>query len=108
MENAQYLDASASAPGSADLLEASWHKVREKLKGEVGEVEYRTWLRQIVLGPIEDGELILYLPTRFLRDWVRSQYEERLQTLWRTERADVQGIELQVKRGLPEVPPSAD
>ncbi|GBR02620.1 chromosomal replication initiator protein DnaA [Gluconobacter cerinus] len=108
MENAQYLDASASAPGSSSPLETSWHRVREKLKGEVGEVEYRTWLRQIVLGPLEDGELILYLPTRFLRDWVRSQYEERLQTLWRTERQDVQGIELQVKRGLPEVLPSVE
>ncbi|EHH68484.1 chromosomal replication initiation protein [Gluconobacter morbifer G707] len=104
MEHAQYLDASASAPGTANPLEAAWHRVREKLKSEVGEVEYRTWLRQIVLGPLEEDELILYLPTRFLRDWVRSQYGDRLQTLWRNERDDVQAIELQVKRGLPEIP----
>ncbi|MFT9220051.1 chromosomal replication initiator protein DnaA [Gluconobacter oxydans] len=103
VENAQYLDASASAPGSTTPLETAWIRVREKLKSEVGEVEYRTWLRQIVLGPLEEDELTLYLPTRFLRDWVRSQYEERLQTLWRTEREDIKGVELQVKRGLPEV-----
>ncbi|QDH16131.1 chromosomal replication initiator protein DnaA [Swingsia samuiensis] len=108
MENAQYLNANASAPNDANSLEASWHKVRSKLKNEVGEVEYRTWLRQIVLGPLEEGELTLYLPTRFLRDWVRSQYEERLQTLWRSERNDVEGVELQVKRGLPEISPAED
>ena len=100
MENAQYLDASASAPGTANPLEAAWLRVRDKLKSEVGEVEYRTWLRQIVLGPIEEDEIVLYLPTRFLRDWVRSQYGERLQTLWRTENDVVQRVELQVKRGL--------
>lgn len=107
MENARYLDA-AAAPAPADAappasipaspLDAPWHNVREKLKGEVGEVEYRTWLRQITLGPLEDGELVLYLPSRFLRDWVRSQYEERLRTLWRAEFEEVREIELQVKR----------
>lgn len=70
VENAQYLDANASFDHA---LEAAWHNVRDKLKSEVGEVEYGTWLRQIVLGPLEDDELTLFLPTRFLRDWVRSQ-----------------------------------
>uniref|UniRef100_UPI0035714DAC chromosomal replication initiator protein DnaA n=1 Tax=Neokomagataea thailandica TaxID=661190 RepID=UPI0035714DAC len=99
MENAQYLDANASFDHA---LEAAWLKVRDRLKSEVGEVEYGTWLRQIVLGPLEEDELTLFLPTRFLRDWVRSQYEERLKSLWRTEYPKVQHIELLVRRGTAE------
>ncbi|MBR0559614.1 chromosomal replication initiator protein DnaA [Neokomagataea sp. TBRC 2177] len=99
VENAQYLDANASFDHA---LEAAWHIVRDKLKSEVGEVEYGTWLRQIVLGPLEDDELTLFLPSRFLRDWVRSQYEERLKSLWRTEYPKVQHIELLVRRGMAE------
>ncbi|WP_236646609.1 chromosomal replication initiator protein DnaA [Aristophania vespae] len=80
------------------LLEAAWARIREKLKTEVGEVEYRTWLRQIVLGPLDENEIVLYMPSRFLRDWVREQYGERLQTLWRHETPIVQRVELQVKK----------
>lgn len=80
------------------LLEAAWVRVRDRLKSEVGEVEYRTWLQQIVLGPLDENEIILYLPSRFLRDWVREQYGERLQTMWRHETPIVQRVELQVRK----------
>ncbi|GBQ04944.1 chromosomal replication initiator protein DnaA [Saccharibacter floricola] len=103
MENAQSLDAAVTSSESA-LLEATWVRIRDRLKTEVGEVEYRTWLQQIVLGPVEEDEIVLFLPSRFLRDWVRSQYGERLQTLWRQESKVIQRVELQVRKGM--TPPS--
>lgn len=66
-------------------LAESWLRICGRLKGEVGEVEYRTWLTQIALGPIDGDEITLLLPTRFLRDWVRSQYGDRLNELWHNE-----------------------
>ncbi|GBR37940.1 chromosome replication initiator DnaA [Neoasaia chiangmaiensis NBRC 101099] len=84
---------------SGENLTHHWERVRDRLKGEVGEVEYRTWLTQIILGPLEEDEVTLLLPTRFLRDWVRGQYGDRLQQLWRAECPLVQRVELQVKRG---------
>lgn len=104
MENAQSLDAAVTSSETA-LLEATWVRIRDRLKTEVGEVEYRTWLQQIVLGPVEEDEIVLFLPSRFLRDWVRSQYGERLQTLWRQESKVVQRVELQVRKGIT---PSSD
>lgn len=103
MENAQSLDAAVTSSETA-LLEATWVRIRDRLKTEVGEVEYRTWLQQIVLGPVEEDEIVLFLPSRFLRDWVRSQYGERLQTLWRQESKVIQRVELQVRKGM--TPPS--
>jgi len=82
-------------------LEPRWARISERLKAEVGEVEYRTWLKQITLGPLEEDELVLYLPTRFLRDWVRGQYGDRLQQLWFSETGAIRRVELQVQRGRP-------
>jgi chromosomal replication initiator protein len=77
-------------------LEASWSRIRAKLQAEVGEVEYRTWLRQIRLGEAEGDEIVLMLPTRFLRDWVRSQYGDRLSALWHAEVPEIRRVELQL------------
>ncbi len=77
-------------------LEASWSRIRSRLQAEVGDVEYRTWLRQIRLGQAEGDEITLLLPTRFLRDWVRSQYGDRLSALWHGEVAQIRRVELQL------------
>ncbi len=77
-------------------FEANWSRIRSRLQVEVGEVEYRTWLRQIRLGDAEGDEITLLLPTRFLRDWVRSQYGDRLSALWHAEVAEIRRVELQL------------
>ncbi|MDI2111684.1 chromosomal replication initiator protein DnaA [Commensalibacter nepenthis] len=76
------------------ILEIHWERICGRLKIEVGEVEYRTWLQQITLGGIEEDELTLYLPTRFLRDWVRSQYNSKLNQLWSNELSQIRRVEL--------------
>ncbi|WP_418115518.1 chromosomal replication initiator protein DnaA [Sorlinia euscelidii] len=90
--------------GSTEELAEQWLKVRERLRAEIGDVEYKTWLLQIVLGPLEEDEVTLFLPTRFLRDWIRGQYGDRLEALWRAENALVRRVELQVVRPATAVP----
>jgi chromosomal replication initiator protein len=77
-------------------LAAQWTRVRDRLKSEVGEVEYRTWLRQMTLVGLDGDEITIHLPTRFLRDWVRSHYGDKLNVLWRAEHANVQRVDLRV------------
>ncbi len=77
-------------------LEDSWLRICSRLRTEVGDVEYRTWLRQIRLGEADGDEITLLLPTRFLRDWVRSQYGDRLSALWHAEVAEIRRVELQL------------
>jgi len=89
---ADMVDASLMQP----RLEASWLRIRSRLQAEVGDVEYRTWLRQIRLGAAEGDEITLLLPTRFLRDWVRSQYGDRLGALWHAEVTEIRRVELQL------------
>ena len=83
-------------------LPAQWARIRARLQTEVGEVEYRNWLRQITLGTLEGDEVVLLLPTRFLSDWVRSRYSDRLTALWRTENPTVRRVEIRVGGAAPD------
>ncbi len=92
--------ADAAAASDAHPLATHWSRICSRLQAEVGEVEYHTWLRQMTLGPVDHDEITLYLPTRFLRDWVRSQYGDRLGTLWNGEIAAIRRVELMLSPEL--------
>jgi len=87
------LSSGVSAPGQVAEV---WARIRGRLREEVGEVEYRTWLRQMTLAAIDGEEVVVTLPTRFLRDWVRSHYGDHLQTLWQQEIPRIRRVDLRV------------
>jgi chromosomal replication initiator protein len=89
---------------SAATMGEAWARIRGRLREEVGEVEYRTWLRQMTLSGIEGDEAIVVLPTRFLRDWVRSHYGDRLSALWQQESPAVRRVDVRVGPQRPAVP----
>ena len=62
-------------------LSSQWARVCGRLHSEVGELEYRNWLRQMTFAGIDGDEITVLLPTRFLCDWVRSRYGDRLSWL---------------------------
>jgi chromosomal replication initiator protein len=89
----------------APQLAEQWARIRGRLQQEVGDVEYRTWLRQMILAAVDGDEVTVYLPTRFLRDWVRSQYGDKLDTLWRLENPAIRRVDLRVApQGTPPAP----
>ena len=77
-------------------MTTQWARIRGRLQAEVGDVEYRSWLKQMTLAGVDGEELIVHLPTRFLRDWVRTHYGEKISTLWRQENPAVQRVEIRV------------
>ncbi|MGH7056669.1 MAG: chromosomal replication initiator protein DnaA [Acetobacteraceae bacterium] len=83
-------------------LPTQWSRIRSRLQAELGEAEYRTWLRQMTLGSLEGDEVTVHLPTLFLRDWVRSHYGDRLNALWRSENGAVRRVDIRVGRGAAE------
>ena len=98
----------ASQPGTDPANEA-WARIRGRLREDVGEVEYRSWLRQMTLSAIEGEEVVILLPTRFLRDWVRTHYGDRLRVLWQAEHPGIRRIDIRVAaepraEALPDAP----
>jgi chromosomal replication initiator protein len=75
--------------------------VRGRLQSEVGDVEYRTWLRQMYFVGVNGDEVTVRLPTRFLRDWVRSHYGDRLNALWQAENRGIRRVDICVGTATP-------
>ena len=80
---------------SPNVTEA-WARIRGRLREEIGEIEYRTWMRQMTLAAIEGEEAVVQVPSRFLRDWLRSQYGDRLRALWQAENLGVRRVDIRV------------
>jgi chromosomal replication initiator protein len=86
-----------------------WTKIKGRLQAEVGDVEYRTWLRQMSLAGLDGDEITVNLPTRFLRDWVSTRYGDRIRALWQAESSEVRRVDIRVggEVGQP-APPAQD
>src|SRR5690349_1026424 len=94
---AQELSLSTERPETdGPPLAEQWARVRFRLQAEVGEVEYRAWLTQATLIGADGDEVALNLPTRFLRDWVKDHYGDKLNALWQAENHLVRRVDLRV------------
>jgi chromosomal replication initiator protein len=77
-------------------LPAQWARVCSRLQDEVGELEYRNWLRQMTCAGVDGDEITVLLPTRFQCDWVRSRYSDRLSWLWHQENPAIRRVDIRV------------
>ncbi len=77
-------------------LKARWDRVRERLRNEVGEAAFNSWLRPVDFIESADRSVRLSVPTRFMRDWVVKHYADRIRTLWSNEDAACDSVEILV------------
>ena len=77
-------------------LQSQWARVRGKLREEVGDAAYRSWLRSMTLYGVDEGRVKIGVPTRFLRDWVSQHYADRIRALWNGENNAIASIEILV------------
>ncbi|HEY1856149.1 MAG TPA: chromosomal replication initiator protein DnaA, partial [Acidocella sp.] len=78
-------------------LNEQWARVRARLQAEVGEVEYRTWLKQVALAGVDGDEVTVILPTRFLRDWVNKEYGELITAFWQAENPEIRHVDIRTQ-----------
>jgi chromosomal replication initiator protein len=78
-----------------------WTKVRERLRAEYGEGTFRSWFKLISYGDIRNGVLIFSVPTRFMRDWIKSNYADRILALLAAENPQIKGVDFVVGRVTP-------
>ncbi len=87
--------------------------MRERLRAEYGEGTFRSWFKLISYGDTRAGTMIFSVPTRFMRDWIRSNYADRILALIAAENPEVRAIDFvvgKVAQSLPvqaPVPPPA-
>jgi chromosomal replication initiator protein len=87
-------------------LATVWARIRGQLQAEVGDAEYRNWLKPMTLVGTNGDEVAISLPTGFLRDWVRDRHGARMNALWQAEHPAVRRVDFVVgDRIVQDVPP---
>lgn len=84
-----------------------WQRVKHRLKTELGEDVFNSWFARVELEDADNkAGVCLSVPTRFLKSWIQSHYQDRLLSLWGEERGTVARIEL-IVRGAVRARPTA-
>ena len=87
----------ASEPLKLDPeVEDQWKRVRGRLRAELGEAAFKTWLRPLSLDGVSGKEVVMRVPSANMKDWVMSRCGERLHDLWRGENDGITGIAIKV------------
>ncbi|MEP0231923.1 chromosomal replication initiator protein DnaA [Roseibium sp.] len=77
-----------------------WNRVKKRLRAELGDDVFSSWFARVDLEEHNDGTVRLSVPTRFLKQWIQSHYNERLMGLWKGECDNVHKIELTVRGAM--------
>src|SRR5215472_18935796 len=101
----------AEMKGITPEIQSQWARVRGRLRDEVGDAAYRSWLKSMTLVEYNAGRVRIAVPTKFLRDWVATHYATRIRTLWAGENPAILGVDMVVAlngeaRTEPEPPPA--
>ena len=62
-----------------------WERVRAKLRFRYGEAAFNSWLKPVKLETVEGREIVLNAPTRFLKEWIISNYLTGISECWEEE-----------------------
>jgi chromosomal replication initiator protein len=77
-----------------------WLRVKQRLRGAVGEDVFLSWFASMDLDAVDDDTIRQSVPTRFLKSWIQSHYLERVLACWQAELANVRRIELIVRSAV--------
>ena len=77
---------------------AAWGRVRDRLRAEIGDAEFKSWLSPLDLCTVDGGKAVIGVPTRFMGDWVRRHYLDRITALLGQEFKDLCSVEIMVKK----------
>ncbi len=81
----EHSSSSENADGLAAPLDAAWSSIRQGLRRDLGARTFDGWLKPAEIGPFDadSGELSIMMPSKFMADWVRSHFGDRLNLAWR-------------------------
>lgn len=60
-----------------------WGKVMDEIVNKFEKEEYEKWLKDIRLKYSYDDEVVMIVETKFVRDWIRREYLEKLKDIWK-------------------------
>ena len=90
---------SASSVASVPDMADGWQRVCRRLRSELGEDVFSSWFARIELEQIAGGQALLSVPTKFLKSWLQSHYNDKLLANIAGEWPDVAGLAIRLRNG---------
>ena len=81
-------------------MEADWARVLDRLRSEFDDSVFNSWFKPLALVNIEEGCAVMATPTRFMRNWLESNYADRIRSAWKCENPSVTDISFIVLSGF--------
>ena len=75
----------------------TWNKVKNRLRKELGDTLYRSWLKPLKLKNINKNTIIFSAKTSLVRDRIERQYTDRIISIWSAERPGINNVEVSVE-----------
>ncbi len=82
-----------------DPSDQYWERVRERLKGALGDATFKSWLGSLQFEGCEARQALFTVPTRFTREWIMAHYAEDMLRLWKVEDPSLLSVEIRVRSG---------
>lgn len=97
IESGKITPADTTAEGMIPAsITARFEQLRPMLMREFGDTAFRSWIAPLVPVSVVNGTLELSVPTRFIRDWVKAHYADRIRALWSQHFAPLSRVEIVV------------
>lgn len=84
----------------------SWERIAQRLRAEMGEDLYSSWFARMEPEDWSQGRLAVSVPTRFLRNWIETHYQQRLHKISESELGPIDSIQVKVRTRGPQAKPS--
>ena len=82
---------------NADIKE-KWNHALSVLRAELGEATFRSWFRHIEFGELVNEDLVLYVPTKFMKDWIHTHYGDRILSILKSNSAPIKNVIIDLQK----------
>ncbi|MDD4520348.1 MAG: chromosomal replication initiator protein DnaA [Alphaproteobacteria bacterium] len=80
-----------------ETLQTQWKDVCTRLEESLGEKVLNRWLNQIAPQGEDCGVVTLFVPTRFINEWIQKHYAEDILCAWQTFNPDITSLKFKIK-----------
>ncbi len=74
----------------------TWEKIQNCLYNLYGKATYNSWLSSLRFVSSSNEEVLLSVPTRFIKEWITVHYMEKILSLWQGEDKNIRSIDIRV------------
>ncbi|MBC34277.1 MAG: chromosomal replication initiator protein DnaA [Rickettsiales bacterium] len=86
-------------------IQAQWATVRGRIRQKVGEAQFKSWIKILVLESFVEGRVVLSAPNNFVRTRIIEQYLDLIKSYWLVQNVKINDVQITVSKKKQESKP---